>query len=294
MLTEATARNLARKAHWADQVQLLPDGTPLFSWIDCSITDLCNRACVFCPRVDPSIYPNQHLHMPVTLARKIGAELRALRYQGAVVLCGFGEPLLHPEVIDVVRALAMDDHGGSKIRVEVVTNGDRLTAPLVRDLIAAGLGYFVVSAYDGPEQIEKFDAIFADAGCTDYVVRDRWYGADSDFGLKLTNRAGTVTIGQQIDVDNLRSHPCMYLTYMIQVDWNGDILLCPQDWHKRVRFGSVAHQSLVEVWTSAAMHKRRKRLLRGRNGMSPCDTCNADGTLHGFNHATGWQSKRVG
>ena len=29
------------------------------------------------------------------------------------------------------------------------------------------------------------------------ILRDRWYNADSEFGLKLTNRAGTIKTGNQ-------------------------------------------------------------------------------------------------
>lgn len=293
MLTEATARNLARKAFVVDRVQYLDRGDfgriPLFSWLELSVTDLCNRACVFCPRVDPAQYPNQKLQMPVALAWKIGAELRALRYLGAVVLCGFGEPLLHPELPEIVRALTTDAlaHSGERrIRVEIVTNGDRLTAELVRELVEAGVAYFVVSAYDGPEQLAAFDAVFAEAGCRDYIIRDRWHGADKDFGLKLTNRGGTINIGNQEAV-----HPhsaCYYLSYSIIADWNGDITLCVQDWAKRLRFGNLHDQSLVEIWTSPALHKRRMKLIRGDRSDSPCAGCNATGTLHGQRHADAW------
>lgn len=304
MLTEATARNLARKAFVVDRVQYLDRGdhgrVPLFSWLELSVTDLCNRACVFCPRVDPAAYPNQKLQMPVALAWKIGAELRALRYLGAVVLCGFGEPLLHPELPEIVRALTTDALAplpppsavppprcaGRDIRVEIVTNGDRLTAPLVRELVDAGVAYFVVSAYDGPEQLAAFDAIFAEAGCRDYIVRDRWHGADQDFGLKLTNRGGTINVGNQ---EPTRPHAaCYYLSYSMIADWNGDVTLCVQDWGKRLRFGNLHDQSLVEIWTSPALHRRRMKLIRGERSDSPCANCNAHGTLHGNNHAAAW------
>ena len=313
MLTEATERNLARKAFVVDRVQMR-DGVPMFSWLDLSLTELCNRsagakkACVFCPRIDPGIYPNQKLHLSLDLARKIGDELRALDYQGAVVLCGFGEPLLHPQVVEVVRSLggsassptirgaerseetSTGQMAGEDARpprkIEVVTNGDRLTPDLVRELVDAGVSYFVVSAYDGPEQLQHFDALFAAAGCRNYIVRDRWHGPDQDWGLKLTNRAGTVSIGHQ-DAVTLQA-PCHYTAYQLTIDWNGDALLCVQDWNKRVRFGNVHAQSLWEIWTSPALNKRRMRLIRGDRGDAPCSGCNAAGVLHGAAHAAAW------
>lgn len=223
--------------------------------------------------------------MPVALARKIADELLEWNYEGAVVLSGFGEPLLHPEIVDYVAQFGR----GLKLRIEMVTNGDRLSAPLIDALVAAGLSYFSVSMYDGPQQIGPLKEMFAKAGCGDdrYILRDRWHGADQDFGLKLTNRAGTVSAGNQ---PPLVDGPCQYPAYSMAIDWNGDALLCVQDWNKRLRFGSVATQSLWEIWNSPALHKRRMRLAGGRRIETPCNECNADGCMHGAGHVKAWRA----
>lgn len=293
MLNEATKQNLRRKSAFVDEVQL-HEGKPLFSWVDLSLTEMCNRshghprACSFCPRIDPTFYPNQALHMSMELIGKIARELRELEYKGAVVLCGYGEPLLHPKILDVVRLLNADQ----KIRLEIVTNGDRLNPQLIKDLYGAGCNYLVVSMYDGPEQVEKFRTMFSAASAaldTDYILRDRWHTEADDFGLKLTNRAGTVGEGNQDAVDT--HHPCYYLTYQLTVDWNGDVLLCVQDWHKKVKFGNVNGQTMLEIWRSTQLHKRRMKLIDGRREDSPCNGCNTDGTLHGHNHVPVWSKK---
>lgn len=292
-ISEATAQNLRRKSAYVDEVQVR-DGSPMFSWVELNLTELCNRLCPFCPRIDPAVYPNQPLHMQLGLVEKIVQELAELDYKGVIVLCGFGEPLLHPAFFDVVRTLKGGTPSLSNVRpgwrLELVTNGDRLTAGMIRTLQMLGLDYFVVSLYDGPEQVEKFKTMFAEAGVQRpedvYILRDRWHSAADSFGLKLTNRAGTIDVGQQDPVDATR--PCQYLTYQLTIDWNGDVLLCPQDWHKRARFGNVGQQPLWAVWTSRTLHKRRMALLRGREGLSPCDQCNTDGCLHGHNHVPVW------
>ena len=258
------------------------NGSPAFSWIDINVTELCNRKCIFCPRIDDDFYPNQNLNISLNLIRKMATELKHIKYQGAIVLCGFGEPLLHPDIIEVVSIL------NKNARVEIVTNGDYLTPSIITDLVQAGAGYFVVSMYDGIHQVEKFKSLFLDANCSEekFILRDRWHSEADGFGLKLTNRAGTIKIGDQDPIDI--SHPCHYPAYSMTIDWNGDALLCVQDWNKKVKLGNIFSQSLMEVWLSKAMQKRRNQLINGKRKQGPCNLCNADGTLHGYNHVKAW------
>lgn len=280
-LNEATKENLRRKSAYVDAVQL-HDDLPLFSWVDINITELCNRKCVFCPRIDEAFYPNQSLHMSEELALKIGSELAEIDYQGVVVFSGYSEPTLHPHFKKIVGAFP------SQIRLELITNGDALLPKKITEYAEAGIDYFVVSLYDGPDQIETFHERFAEADLSEdrYVLRDRWHNDEDSFGLKLTNRGGTVEIGNQPEVD--LSHPCFYTAYSMTIDWNGDVLLCMQDWHKKVKMGNVTQQSLTDVWQSRPFNDFRQKLIAGDRSCAPCNNCNTDGTLHGFNHADRW------
>lgn len=281
MINEKTKENLRRKSAYVDDVQMR-DGVPLFSWIDINLTELCNRLCEFCPRVNPEFYPNQNLNASLGLMEKIAAELKSLDYKGCIVFCGFGEPMLHPKFTEVVKIFA------NAARLELVTNGDKLNAKNIAALLEAGIDYFVVSMYDGPHQIEYFEKLFAEAGAPSdmFILRDRWHNEEDNFGLKLTNRAGTVHVGRQDPIDV--THPCHYPAYSMTVDWNGDVLLCVQDWNKKVKLGNLHQQTMMEVWTSPALHKYRARLAAGRRSAAPCNRCNTDGTLHGFNHVKRW------
>jgi radical SAM protein with 4Fe4S-binding SPASM domain len=277
--------NIRRKGSFVDAVHH-HNGVPLFSWIDINPTELCNRTCVFCPRHDPSYYPNQNIHIPLVLIEKIAQELKELEYQGGVIFCGHGEPLLHPNIVDLVGAF------GPKIQTEMVTNGDPVNVSLLKELFGAGLGYLLISLYDGEEQVSEMTEMLELAGVSRdrYLLRRRWYTEENDYGLKLTNRAGTVDAGKQKSVDEHR--PCFYTHYSMQVDWNGDVLVCVQDWNKRVRFGNLNYDSLVNVWTSKQMDRFRRLLGEGKRRMEPCRNCNVTGTLHGKNHFKEWSKPK--
>ena len=157
---------------------------------------------------------------------------------------------------------------------------------LVGELFAAGTSYVVVSMYDGPHQVEHFERVFDGYDQTYYALRDRWHGPDEDFGLKLTNRAGTIDVGNQQPID--KTHLCYYPSYSMAVDWDGSVLLCVQDWNKRLRFGNLHEDSLMEAWRSTSLYKRRMQLAKTGRCQAPCSSCNADGTLHGAAHAEAW------
>ena len=273
--------NLQRKDEISGKLQRV-GGVPLFSHIDINATELCNRKCVFCPRNDPKEYLNQNLHMPLEIAHKIASELRKYKYSGIVEFSGFGEPLLHKDIVGLVRAFGPDIH------TEIITNGDRLTVRLAQQLFNAGLKAIIVSLYDGSHQIGHFEELFREAGAAmdQYFLRERWYDESDNYGLLLTNRAGSVHAGTQPRVD--RNRPCYYPFYLMQIDWNGDVLLCVHDWKKRVRFGNVEEASLLEIWNSDRFNEYRQMLMGSMRSAEPCRSCNADGTLQGKSHALGW------
>lgn len=292
MDNKTTTDKVDPKAGWSlewrkfltdENVQPLPDGMPLFNWLEISPTELCNRRCEFCPKADRGQFPNQPLMMAPELYMKMAAELKALDYRGIVLLSGYGEPMMYKHIRGIVEAF-------SPWRIKLVTNGDHLNEDAVAGLFDAGLSMFLISLYDGPEQVERFEQMFAAARAPEYgyVLRPRWDGPDKGFGMKLTNRAGMVQAGNQPLV--IADHLCYYPNYAMMVDWNGDVLLCCQDWNRRVKFGNLAHQSMVEAWSSPALGRYRQNLRAGRRrGMPPCSGCNADGTLHGANHVEAWE-----
>ena len=179
-------KNIERKQPSINDV-VMHDGFPLFSWLELNINELCNRTCDFCPRHDPKVYPNQNLHMSLEIAENIANQLSELRYTGMVNISGTGEPLMTGHVSDIVKVLA-----DKNIHTEIVTNGDRLKPKLIEELYTAGLAQLVVSMYDGPEQIDKFNNLFKECGIHEslYSLRDRWYPPEDDYGLLYTNRAG--------------------------------------------------------------------------------------------------------
>ena len=280
---ETIKKNINRRKLIVDDGISKYKNIPLPTWIELSLIDVCNRSCEFCPKSDSTIAPDTYQKMSRSLIDKLYKDLKRINYSGAVTLCGYGEPLLHKDIEYITEKL-------SKIStVEVVTNGDVLSPKMLRKLYDAKADRCLVSMYDGPEQIEKFKKIIKQAKVPeDFVIlRDRWYDNTQNFGVKLTNRAGTIKIGNQLE--NSVHSTCYYPSYQFLIEWNGDVFLCPQDWQRRQAMGNMMQEDIFDIWTSKIMKKYRKDLLNGKRTNDPCKSCNAQGTLLGVNHAKLWR-----
>ena len=101
--------------------------------------------------------------MDMKIVENIARQLKELSFTGIVNISGTGEPLLTKYITDIVN-----EFGKRGIHIEIVTNGDVLQSKkgpeLIKNLYAAGLQQFVVSMYDGPEQVESFNMLFASCG----------------------------------------------------------------------------------------------------------------------------------
>jgi radical SAM protein with 4Fe4S-binding SPASM domain len=250
--------------------------------VELNTTELCNRDCVFCPRSDPEVYPNRNLRLSLECATKVADDLAALGFQGRVSFSGFGEPILHKGftgLIEAVRARL------PRNQIDTNSNGDKLTARIIASLYAAGLTYVYVNMYDGPEQRPHFERLFAEAGvdASRYRLRPHWGGPGETFGLILNNRSGMVTapsLGIQPPPSPI-AHPCYYPFSHAMIDWNGDLLLCSNDWGRARVIGNVMTQRIDELWMSDVMLEIRRKLMAGDRGDKPCATCSVNGTLSG-------------
>tara|TARA_Y100000287_G_C14197893_1_gene343726 strand:+ start:277 stop:1131 length:855 start_codon:yes stop_codon:yes gene_type:complete len=280
-MEKTLAKNLERKRPLIDNVKITPKG-PLLSFIDLNTGEFCNRKCVFCPRVNPDSYPNQKIWMRPLLAEKLSSDLHNVGFEGIVNICGYGEPLANPEIVDIVRLLSENVH------TELVTNGDLLSINLIQSLYEAKLSQLVVSAYDGPHQISKFKDLVKSAGIEEefLTVRNRWYSADEGFGIKMTNRGGVIETDES---DLHKKRPCAYTHYSLTIDFNGDVLLCVQDWNKKIKFGNLYAESIEDIWFSKRLNQYRKKLSKERSKAgSPCSICDADGLVLGRRHIDAW------
>lgn len=238
--------------------------------VEINPTELCNRKCVFCPRVDPKLYKNQKKNIDIELCELIGKQLKDFNFTGRIGFVGFGEPLLHPNLVECIRKIKVCD---TAKWIEVNTNGDILTRELALELADAGCTNITISMYD-KDQTDFFTDMLDNTGL-ELVLRHH-YDTGTNYNLNMINRINIVK-KQDINIDRA----CYMPFYKMFIDWNGDYLLCEQDWAKTTNQYNIKTTSVKDFWFNK-LQAFRSHLANGQRDLYPCSACDINGTLHGY------------
>ena len=254
---------------------------PLPTEIEISESGTCNRSCSFCPRsakdfIDKKEFITNELH------EKLCKELHKLNYKGTIRYSGFVEPMLDKNIynlISMVKNFLPDSN------VEMVTNGDPLNLKRLEKLFQSGLNRILISAYDGKEDADKLENLCKSANLSSeqYIVRHRYYSEEKDFGITLSNRSGLME-NAEFKIKSLTEplkNPCYIPSYTFFLDYQGDVLMCPHDWGKKVILGNLNNENLIDIWFSKKSMQIRKMLNKANRNFTPCNVCDVEGTFMG-------------
>ncbi len=271
-----------------DKIQLFDyEGVklPLPTEIEISESGTCNRSCSFCPRsakdfVDKKEFITNELH------EKLCKELQDLNYKGTVRYSGFVEPMLDKNIYNLIN---MVKNFLPDANVEMVTNGDPLNLKRLEKLFQSGLNRILISAYDGKEDADKLEdlCISANLSSDQYIVRHRYYSEEKDFGITLSNRSGLME-NAEFKIKSLTEplkNPCYIPSYTFFLDYQGDVLMCPHDWGKKIILGNLNKTNLTKIWFSKKSMQIRKMLNKSNRNFTPCNVCDVEGTFMGEKNA---------
>ena len=254
---------------------------PLPTEIEISESGTCNRTCSFCPRSAPNFIDKKEF-ITNTLHEKLCLELKELNYKGTIRYSGFVEPMLDKNIFNLIN---MVRNHLPESNIEMVTNGDPLNLKRLKKLFESGLNKILISAYDGKVESEKLEDLCVQANLNEkqYIVRHRYYSEDEDFGITLSNRSGLMA-DAEFKIDALKEplkKPCYIPSYTFFLDYQGDVLMCPHDWGKKVILGDLNKEKLKDIWFSKRFMGIRKMLNKSNRNFTPCNVCDVEGTFMG-------------
>ncbi|MCL5265014.1 MAG: radical SAM protein [Chloroflexi bacterium] len=249
----------------------------------------CNLRCVMCPQ---STQPQARGLMDFGVFRTAIDEVKG--YVINADLFGGGEPLLHPEIVQMVEYASR-----AGIRVRLHTNATRLTEKLSTQLINAGVDFLSFS-FDGYDK-ETYESVRVNARFEEtlenvktflrikkernakkpYTVLQtiepdgNYRGLRHDFRQQFAslplnefkviakhNYGGKV--GGLEGVSSKNYSPCTFLWYASFVLWDGTIVPCCVDWWAEYPLGKVPETKLLDAWNGEMMLELRRKLAQGQ------------------------------
>ena len=247
------------------------------TFIELNPTELCNLQCSFCPRSQD--YPNQNLHMDLDTVDKIIEhchELMSVAPRGYVMTLsntGRGEPVLHKHFREMMEKLIkFSDQYGDRVRLLVNTNGykfdDHIDIFKRTDDVAFNVYYnYTFEEYEN--FLEKYRQY------SNITVRRRKEGEESE-QVNYNARSGAI-INDLTNViwSNLSYRGCQKPFRNIFIDWNGDYILCCNDWVIMEPLDNIHNTSILDFYTTnPKLSKYKDMLSKGQRTMSPCIGCN--------------------
>ncbi len=252
------------------------------------ITNMCNGRCITC--LNRSMKRKRGI-MDFELFRKIVDESSRNMYLEMVHLYGVGEDYLVPDVMEYFN-YAIRKYRRRGIRTVLITNGE-----LITDL-PAGISAVDISFNGGrKESYERITGIRFDKtvkniwrlereGQLDHqtnihmLVFDENADEVEDFkrlfaftnsnlvlAHKYDNQCGEIDDRTLHEFRNNKRTPCHYVRRVMNIAWNGDVILCPHDFEGVVNYGNIRDMSLSDIW-HGDLH--RENLLKH-------STCSFDG-----------------
>ena len=78
---------------------------------------------------------------------------------------------------------------------------------------------------------------------------------------------------------------CYIPSYTFFLDYQGDVLMCPHDWGKKIILGNLKNEKLIDIWFSKKFMSIRKMLNKSNRNFDPCNVCDVEGTFMGEKNA---------
>jgi pyruvate-formate lyase-activating enzyme len=289
--------------------KISPNSIPGFpNILVAALTNACTHKCDFCQYKNYSKHPDYILkHLDGKVFKKIVDEMSGIK-NTALRLCAWGEPLMHPDIVEFVRYAA-----SKKVKTVLLTNGYLLRPELSLELMKAGLSFVEVSidaanidtyqkvrvcddkaaffkVKDNVKKIielrNKFD--FKTRIVVSYVT---WPNKESEdefihFENEWANHADDIVKRRlhsfmcavdpgliKVPDDRL---PCYGLWARATVNPWGKIVICYNQWEKdkwAIADLNVSHTTIAGTWTGEKFSQLRRDQVNDIY-TGPCENCN--------------------
>ena len=271
-----------------------------------SVSYACNAHCPNCPYTQSQIIRRSYHDTPFMLAatfKRIADECG--RHGAWIRITGGGEPLLHPQILDLIKYAKWVG-----ARVGLITNGSLLDEKTVENLLVIGTDAIEISADAADEQ--TYAKIRCGLDFTKLVENATYLRAMRDASGLPTRIIASVINQKAIEgqVDSIVAYweqiadsvqvrkfltwgigdegesgdakpyigdhrtPCPFPFERLNVDSRGKVEFCGFDIAGDTDFGNVNEERIEDIWRGEKFEEWRRLLLDGKYGeIEVCSKC---------------------
>ena len=245
---------------------------PMFSQVLIETRTDCNNHCPFCPHA----FNKKPLNiMDWEVFCRIIDNLSAINYNGRIALMVSNEPLLEERLMKMIKYAKSVSQ---RFFLDITTNGRLLNLKLVDELFQTGLDNININDYRAdrdlrPKGLSKnLEPIF-DAYYNNPKITFQYRRLDE----KWPNYAGNIP--QNFDPEKFGF--CNFPFRKLNIAYNGDVVLCCDDFMYDTCYGNVMSSDLLDCWNHPEFNKIRLALLENKR-IGLCSRCNDSQNYNAF------------
>jgi len=272
--------------------------------VDIGTTNLCNAACIMCPHSKLKKMGT----MDMNLYKKIIDNCAKLNIK-TITLSFFGEPFLDKTIIEKIKYAKQKG-----MNVGFYSNASLLNEELSKGIINARLDSITIS-FDGAtketyEKIRKnlkfeitkknvlglintkkklnkknpkVNLVLVELEENKREIKQFYkYWKGKVDGINIINMRNWANEIQKKGTKEsfhfnkkISRKPCVLIWSKMVVDWNGDVVLCCDDWNHSTVLGNLKNQTIEEIWKGEKLRKIREAHIKGEFYKVPlCSCCN--------------------
>lgn len=272
---------------------------------DVEVTNACMMKCIMCQRKNMK---RKVEFMDIQFFKKI---IDQAKWNSHMTLHGFGDPLLHPKIIDMIKYCVKKN-----LNVWFSTNPNLLSEEMCKNLISSGLQdirisldgvddktykYFRGSNADYKKAVENINNFLrikkelnSPIKITLSMIRMKVNKNDCDrfkeiwmsrganvlinqFGSADTSDKLTMEQGdEETFSDTFKKNPryCVEPWAHISIHVDGTVIPCPNDCQSKYPLGNLKKNSLEEIWNNSRLKNLRKQFKENKTNENPlCKNC---------------------
>jgi len=272
--------------------------------VDIGTTNLCNAACIMCPHSKLKKMGT----MDMNLYKKIIDNCAKLNIK-TITLSFFGEPFLDKTIIEKIKYAKQKG-----MDVGFYSNASLLNEELSKGIINARLDSITISSdgatketYEKIRKNLKFEVtkknvlglintkkklnkknpkvnlVLVELEENKREIKQFYkYWKGKVDGINIINMRNWANEIQKKGTKEsfhfnkkISRKPCVLIWSKMVVDWNGDVVLCCDDWNHSTVLGNLKNQTIEEIWKGEKLRKIREAHIKGEFYKVPlCSCCN--------------------